>query len=121
MEWNCQHHIVLTDRYHTMETISDLFRAPFKQRFDRGPPEYWTLEWVRACGAMKMSKSCKEVTVAKPKRSVSEGCRFKTRCKQGLFAAESPLKSCDLYAKYQYIHKMDVLVGCTFALHKRKM
>ena len=72
---------------------------------------------------MSKWKSCKEGTAANQRRSGSEGHRHETRCQQGLFAVESPLKctlpSCDLYAQYQFMCGRYCLAGCTFALHVR--
>ena len=47
------------------------------------------LNGTQPCGAMKVAKSCKEGVVVKQRRSGSDGRRFKTRCQQGLFSAES--------------------------------
>ena len=47
---------------------------------------------AQPCGAMKMTKFCKEGTAANRRRSGSEGHRSKTWRQQGLFPVESLLK-----------------------------
>ena len=42
---------------------------------------------------MKIAKVCKEGTAVHQRRCGSEGHRFKTWCQQGLFNAESPIRS----------------------------
>ena len=73
------------------------------------------LNGAQPFGAMKMAKSYKEGTAANQRRYGSEGHMFKTRCQQGLFTAESPLKS--TLPLVICIHNINSCVICIGWLH----
>ena len=66
-----------------------------------------------------MAKSSKEGMAANQRKSGSEGHRFETRCQQGLFAVDSPLKSTvPLVICIHNINSCVGLVDSTLSLHE---
>ena len=65
---------------------------------------------AQTCGAMKMAKSSEEGAAANQRRSGLEGHRFKIWYQQGLFTAESPLKS--ILPLGICLHKSNSCVRC---------